>query len=356
MGLTSLTLRDFRCFNHAELAFSPGFNLVWGANASGKTTILEGIFLLGRGRSFRSGHLDPVVRLGSKGFQVIGQLTTSIGATTIGLERQQGSLTVRVGGRPAAGIAELAETLPVQLVDSQAHLLIEGGPRHRRQFMDWGVFHVEPAFFAAWRRYHRAMQQRNVLLRSRGSSRQISSWDSELVQSGELIDKFRRRYMETLSKTAQLWAREALGDLQVALDYRPGWPEDQSLAAALAASRERDQQQGTTQTGPHRADILIRVDGRPARDRISRGQEKTLAGTLLLAQTAVYGQETGRSCVLLLDDLPSELDPAHLARFTSQVIATRAQTVITAINPEHLPTNIQPRMFHVEQGKITQMV
>lgn len=356
MGLISLSLRDFRCFDHVELALSPGLNLVWGPNASGKTSILEGIFLLGRGRSFRSGHLESVVRLGKKGFQAVGQLTGPSGATTIGLERREGSLIVRVGGRPASGIAQLAETLPVQLLDSQSHLLIEGSPRHRRQFLDWGVFHVEPAFYPVWRRYHRAMQQRNASLRRGTSTQQIGSWDTELAQSGGVIDDFRRRYLDVFTKTARLWAGQALGDLEVEFEYRAGWPAGQSLAEALAASRDRDREQGTTQTGPHRADILIKVDGRAARDRISRGQEKTLAGTLLLAQAAVYGQESGRSCVLLLDDLPSELDPAHLARFTSQVVATGAQTVITAISPDHLPTDIQPRMFHVEQGKVVQMV
>ncbi|MGH8372027.1 MAG: DNA replication/repair protein RecF, partial [Gammaproteobacteria bacterium] len=275
---------------------------------------------------------------------------------TVGLGREQGSLKVRIGGRPAAGLAELAETLPVQLVDNQAHLLVDGSPRHRRQFVDWGVFHVEPAFIAVWRRYQRALQQRNALLRGGRSAREIAGWDNELAGSGELLDKFRRRYLEGFSRTAELWAQGALGELAVNLEYRPGWTEGQTLGEALAANRERDRQQGGTQVGPHRADLSIKVDGRPARDRVSRGQEKALAGTLLLAQTAVYRMATGRSCVLLLDDLPSELDSEHLARFVDQVVTTGAQTVITAISRDSLPASLSPRVFHVEQGKISQMV
>lgn len=356
MGLISLSLRDFRCFDYAELEFSPEINLVCGANASGKTSVLEGIFLIGRGRSFRSGHLDPVSRSGSNGFQAVAHVSTPFGLTTVGLGRQQGGLKARIGGRPAAGLAELAETLPVQLVDNQAHLLVDGSPRHRRQFVDWGVFHVEPAFISVWRRYQRALRQRNSLLRDGRPAREIAGWDSEVAGAGELLDKFRRRYLEDFSKTAEQWAQGALGELTVSLHYHPGWPEGQALGEVLAANRDRDRQQGGTQAGPHRADVLIKVDGRPARDRISRGQEKALAGTLLLAQTAVYRTATGRSCVLLLDDLPSEFDPEHLARFIDQIVATGAQTVITAIDRQSLPESICPRVFHVEQGKITQMV
>lgn len=356
MGLIGLTLRDFRCFESAELALSPQINLIWGANASGKTSILEAIFLLGRGRSFRSAHLDPVSRFGSGRFQVVGSISTPFGLISAGISRQQGQLSVRLGGRPAGGLAELAETLPVQLVDNQAHLLVDGSPRHRRQFLDWGVFHVEPAFFVAWRRYQRALRQRNTLLRNGRPEREISSWDAELAGAGELLDGFRRHYLETFAKTARHWAQEALGGLPVELEYHPGWPHGQTLAGALAAGQNRDRQQGGTQAGPHRADLVIKVEGRPARDRISRGQEKVLAGTLLLAQTVVYRDSTGRPCTLLLDDLPSELDPEYLARFIGRVAASGAQTVMTAINPAALSGLVGPRMFHVEQGKITQMV
>lgn len=356
MGLIGLTLHDFRCFDHAELEFSSDINLIWGANASGKTSVLEAVFLIGRGRSFRSAHLDPLSRFGSAGFQVVGRVSSPVGMTHVGLGRAQGSLNVRIGGRPATGLAELAETLPVQLMDSQAHLLVDGSPHHRRQFVDWGVFHVEPTFFAVWRRYHRALRQRNALLRNNKPAREIAGWDNEVAGSGELLDKSRRRYLERFSETAEKWANEALGEAKIGLEYRPGWPDGQGLAEALIVGRERDRQQGGTQVGPHRADILIKVDGHPARDRISRGQEKTLAGTLLLAQTALYRAATGKSCVLLLDDLPSELDREYLTRFTDQIIATGAQTIITAINREDLPREIQPRVFHVEQAKITQMV
>lgn len=356
MGLISLSLRDFRCFSQADLTFSPEINLIWGANASGKTSILEAVFLLSRGRSFRASHLDPVSRYGTPGFQVVGQATAAAGKTTIGLRREKGSLIARIAGRTATSLAQLAEALPVQLLDNQAHLLVDGSPRHRRQFLDWGVFHVEPGFFAVWRRYQRALQQRNALLRKARPVREISAWDAEIASSGEQLDKFRRDYLGLLSKTAEQWAQTALGGLPTTLEYRSGWAEDRTLLEALIANQQRDRQQGATQSGPHRADVLIKVAGHPARERISRGQEKALAGTLLLAQSAVYRAVTSRTCVLLLDDLPSELDPEYLDRFVQQIGMTGAQTLITAIKPEDLPSSIHATVFHVEQGKIAQML
>ncbi|HET7922772.1 MAG TPA: DNA replication/repair protein RecF [Gammaproteobacteria bacterium] len=355
MGLTRLSLRDFRCFEYAELTLSPGINLIRGANASGKTSVLEAAFLLGRGRSFRSAHLDPISRFNSAGFQVVGQLSTPA-PTTIGLARTQGQLQVRLNGRPASGLAELAETFPVQIMDSQTHLLVGGGPRHRRQFLDWGVFHVEPAFFPVWRRYQRALRQRNALLRIGRPEREVHGWDAELILAGEQLDGFRRRYLDRFSETATHWAGQALDGLAIQLDYHPGWAAGQTLAESLSAGHVRDRQQGGTQSGPHRADLHIRVEGRPARERISRGQEKALAGTLLLAQTAIHGELTGRQSLLLLDDLPSELDPAFLARFVAQVQATRAQTILTAIDPGAVLRLTEARVFHVEQGKIAQMI
>ncbi|MDE2091517.1 MAG: DNA replication and repair protein RecF, partial [Gammaproteobacteria bacterium] len=248
------------------------------------------------------------------------------------------------------------ESFPVQLVDSQAHLLVNGGPRYRRQFLDWGVFHVEPDFFPAWQRYRRILRQRNALLRSGKPTRELTSWDRELISSGEILDRSRRDYLAVFASQAARWARQALGEMEVGLEYRPGWPDDLSLQEALKGSADRDRQTGTTQVGPHRADILIKVAEKAAQARVSRGQEKVLAGALLLAQAALYRSIRGRACTLLLDDLAAELDAAHLARFLDMVDETSAQVFLTAIEPSPLITTKADRVFHVKQGEISRMV
>jgi DNA replication and repair protein RecF len=352
MGLLSLSLRNFRCFEAADLEFAPKLNLIAGKNASGKTSLIESIFLLSRGRSFKTATMESVVQTGAAGFLITGRVTSQSGSFPIGLARKGGQLQARIDGQAAASLAQLSESFPVQLVDNEAHQLIGGGPRRRRQYLDWGVFHVEPAFFPVWRRYQRALRQRNTLLRGGKSQKEVSSWDGELVSQGEALDAFRRSYLANLSPIAKAWASQALGGHEISLEYRSGWPEGKCFLESLSMVIKRERAVGMTLVGPHRADMVVCVDGESAQERVSRGQEKALVGALLLAQVAVYRTLTGQSCTLLLDDLEAELDKQHLERFLDRVEETGAQTYITAIAPSSLITGREVKVFHVKQGKI----
>ncbi|HVC28978.1 MAG TPA: DNA replication/repair protein RecF [Gammaproteobacteria bacterium] len=356
MGLSNISLRNFRCFTSAEVEFAPNLNLIYGENAAGKTSLIESIFLLGRGRSFKTANLGSAVYSGANGFQINGQVNYLSTPMRIGLVRDGSQLQATIGGNALATLAQLSEILPIQLIDSQVHQLIRGGPRCRRQFLDWGVFHVEPIFFPAWRRYQRALRQRNSLLRNGKSKREVESWDGELVSQGETLDRLRRQYMANLLPTAKSWASQALGGLDINLEYRPGWPESQRLLESLQYAFDRDLNSGTTLFGPHRAEMLIKVDGKVAQEWISSGQEKVLAGSLLLAQAAVYRSLTGRPCTLLLDDLAAELDPYHLTRFLERIDETHAQTHVTSIEASPLIRERATKLFHVKQGKIDSMI
>ena len=356
MALSRFSLRDFRCFQSIELDFSPRANLIHGDNASGKTSLLEALFFLSRGRSFRTSKAESLVRHGAEGFLLSGQASDGSGTVPVGIARTPAGLEARVGGAPAQSLAQLAERLPVQLLDASAHQLIEGGPRHRRQFLDWGVFHVEPGFVSAWRRYQRALKQRNTLLRKRAAESLLKTWEPELVAAGQAMDQSRQAYIAQLEPVALNWASRLLGGLDLKLRYLRGWAEGKTLEEALETSRNRDREQGTTQTGPHRAEIAIEIRGLPAQQQVSRGQQKVLAGGLLLAQAAYLHQSTGRQCLLLLDDLAAELDASHLGRFLELVQETGAQTFLTSVEATRLPTWTDAWMFHVEHGKITKLV
>ena len=354
--LTRLALRDFRCFTEFELDLSPRANLITGDNASGKTSFLEAVFFLGRARSFRTPKSEQLIRHGAEGFLLSGQLQGDAGNIPIGIAKSPKGLEARVGGGPAESLAQLAEQMPVQLFDAGAHQLIEGGPRHRRQFLDWGVFHVEPGFLGAWRRYQRALKQRNTLLRQRAGEELLKTWEPELATAGAVLNQSRRGYINDLKSLALDWASRLLGGAELSLEYLQGWPEGKTLAEALAAGRQRDREQGVTQAGPHRAELVIRVAGVAADESVSRGQQKVLAGALLLAQ-AMYLRETrDQHCVLLLDDLAAELDRAHLGRFHDLVEETEAQVFLTSVEVERAGSWPDAAMFHVEQGRIHRMV
>lgn len=356
MPLSRLTLRDFRCFAALELDLAPRANLILGDNASGKTSLLEAVFVLSRGRSFRTSKTENLVRQGAAGFLISAMSATASGTVPMGLARQGEALEARIGGAPAQSLAELTERLPVQLFDSSAHQLIEGGPRHRRQFLDWGTFHVEQGFLPAWRRYQRALKQRNSALKQKAPEALLKTFEPDLAQAGTVLDQYRRDYLAQLEPVAVDWARRLLGPVDLGLRYLRGWGEGKTLEEALAGNRNLDREQGVTRSGPHRAEMAIEIGGSAAALQVSRGQQKVLSGALLLAQAAYLRQSTGRHCVLLLDDLAAELDRGHLGRFLELVRETEAQVFLSSVEKERLPAWEDARLFHVEHGKMAKPV
>jgi DNA replication and repair protein RecF len=318
--------------------------------------LLEAIFFLSRGRSFRTSKSDNLVRQGAEGFLISAMSAEASGTVPLGLSRKGGVLEARIGGAPAQNLAELTERLPVQIFDSGAHQLIEGGPRGRRQFLDWGTFHVEQGFLATWRRYQRALKQRNTALKQKAPEALIKTFEPDLAQAGTVLDQYRRDYLAQLEPAAVDWARRLLGPMDLGLRYLRGWGEDKTLEEALGHNRSIDREQGVTRSGPHRAEMAIAISGAPAVQQVSRGQQKVLAGALLLAQAAYLRQSSGRQCVLLLDDLAAELDRGHLSRFLELVRETQAQVFLSSVEKERLPAWGDARLFHVEHGKIAKLV
>ncbi len=356
MTLAAIEIRDFRCIEHARLDFDSRFTLITGENASGKTSLLEAIFFLSCGRSFRSPQLDALIRNGTAAFSAVGQVNSASNAlVTLGVRGSRQGTEIRLGGKPATGFAEMAEALPVQIIDPEVHRLLEDGPGHRRRFLDWGVFHVERSFVGAWRRYQRALRQRNAALKARLPPAQVRVWDSELVEAGNLIAEQRYAYLQLLSPWASEFGKQLLG-LDVQLSLQQGWPGDRAFEVALGESWTRDVLRGATSVGPHRADLVVRVDGMVAKDRVSRGQQKLLAAALLLAQTQHRATGGGTLTALLVDDPAAELDVDNLQRLLSLVVQIPAQLVVTALDESRLGLRLAGQTFHVEQGKTRPML
>lgn len=353
MSLVSFSARQFRCFSSVDLGFSPRLNIIEGKNASGKTSLLEAIFVLSRGRSFRTSHLDETVKLGNTGFELQGRVNRGPSDISVGVVRTSGHLEVRIANKPAENVSQLADILPVQVLDGHAHKLISSGPKFRRQLLDWGTFHVEPGFRGVWRGYMQALKQRNAALRANKPEHEISIWDLGLVTLGAKLHDLRRRYLDDFSPHAAQWASAALGSMDVEFAYRRGWPEGQDLLFALKSTIKRDRILRATSAGPHRADLLIKVGKRPANEILSRGQEKVLASVLLLAQADLYKQRTGLASSLLLDDLTAELDSEHVAALLRSIRHIDMQAIATTI--DRLPRELyeEANVFHVEHEKLS---
>jgi DNA replication and repair protein RecF len=249
---------DVRCLIDFSLEPASGTNLLVGDNGAGKTSVLESMFLLGRGRSFRAANLASVASTGKTAFAIRGRVSSEEQqrVRTVGLKWTQGRTTGQIDSRDAESLAELARAFPVEVIDTQVQEIVRGGPGQRRRYLDWGVFHVEHVFIDAWRRYSRALKQRNAALRQPSGISMAKAWEEELSVSGTLLNEARSRYVERLVEDVGDVVEDLLG-APISVTYAKGWPEAMTLAEALDRGRERDAQRGATSVGPHRADLEI---------------------------------------------------------------------------------------------------
>ncbi|MCC6134884.1 MAG: DNA replication/repair protein RecF [Candidatus Contendobacter sp.] len=359
MRVTALDIAGFRNLRRISLACGPGLNLILGPNASGKTSLLEALYFLGRGRSFRTRQPRDLIQTGVALFRIVAWLAGRDGRRIpVGVERDAHALTARIGGAPTRSLAELARQAPVLLLNPDSHRLLEDGPQLRRRFMDWGLFHAEPGFLESWRRYGTALRHRNAALRTGSANRTVDAWDGELATAATVLDSWREAFCKALEGALAPLAVATLGMAGVQVDYRRGWPLEpfeRGFADWLREGRDQDRKQGHTRIGPHRADFTLRIAGRPSGDALSRGQQKLLVIALVLAQAELYQRHAGASCILLIDDLPAELDAGNRERVMQTLAGLDAQLFITALEPGLL--NAAPwreaRVFQLADGVIT---
>lgn len=362
MSLTHLHIRQFRNISEAELAPHPRINLICGANGAGKTSVLEAVSLLGRGRSFRSHKLKPLIQQDAANLVVFGRLTTGGQQQRIGIERNRSADQdqFRIDGERVSSAADLAQLLPLQTIFSDTFALLTGGPGERRQFLDWLVFHVKHDFYETWRQGQQALKQRNSLLRSgRIAAEILAPWTHLLCQQAERLDQLRAEVFALFLVEFRQLSEEVQIFRGLSMDYLRGWPSEQSLADVLVQQLPRDSQLGYTQQGPQRADLRFRLGRQPAQDILSRGQQKLLVCALRVCAARVFKQATGKSCLFLVDDLPAELDLAYRGLLIQWLSALECQVFITGVSRQDLlagweQLNLPYKMFHVEQGKVSE--
>ncbi|HEX5306522.1 MAG TPA: DNA replication/repair protein RecF [Dyella sp.] len=357
MRVEKLRVQSLRCLDDVSLELAPGINVFVGANGAGKTSLLEAVFLLSHGRSFRAGARDALLQRGAGALAVYAELLRSDGRRPrLGLGREGARWQARVDGENAP-ISQLVGECAVVSFDPGSHALIAAGAEERRRFLDWGVFHVEPNFLGTWRRYQRALKQRNSLLRSgEGDSGLYRPWEQELDDTAAAITRWRESYLDELLRLVSSYAAQLLPELgAVALRYRQGWGEEASLRESLATQRHRDMARGHTTQGVHRADWAIAYEHAPLREHLSRGQEKLTAVACLLAQAELFAHHAGEWPIVCIDDLASELDQLHQQALIAQLRDASAQVLISGTDcPVSLRT--AAHLFHVEQGRVAPLL
>lgn len=358
-GLQTLGITDFRNIESSHLGFSPGLNLITGPNAAGKTSLLEAIYCLGRAHSFRASDADRLIRDGQPSWRLVGRVGLAGGLEIpVGIERCPGKYRIHMEGRPVSRLSDLAGRLPVHIMSGDSTNILNGGPRHRRQTLDWALFHVEQCYRDAWQRYARALRQRNASLRSQVPIGQVTVWNTELIDAAMMLDRLRHHYLDELASYLQAELAILLPGIRLTLHYRSGWAQDKTLAAALEHSLERDRAQGYTHSGPHRGDFILCVGDKPVANSFSRGQQKATVLAFLLGQVKLQHDMAAPQGAFLLDDLASEMDADHQARIMAALAELQAQVFVTAIDPQALQGDDWPvnKRFHVEHGEIEEVL
>lgn len=390
MTVLSISTHNFRNLADQELKFHPNFNLIYGANGSGKTSLLEAIYSLTSGSSFRTKKLESIIKrvssesVGYSGeksnnfssvahdsftlFGLVNNVAVGPSGTKIGIRKSLNDRTkIKIDGELLSSAMELARICPTTVIEPANSNLLVGASQLRRKFLDWGVFHVEHSFAPNWKYYAHSLKQRNALLKYQNySGGSIDSsiheiWATKLSEFGEQLDLLRKGYfvefVENLDLVLELFEFSERDNLR--LSYRRGWDRSTSLFDALMSNIDKDLTRKFTSVGPHRMDVRIGVGSSPAIEVLSRGQQKLLVVAMHIAQVMTLKASTGSSCLVLLDDLAAELDQTNTNIVLNKLFELDAQLVCTATDVSvfdlsALKEQQNFKMFHVEHGLISE--
>lgn len=358
MLIQNIRIINFRNIVLSDLNPSPNFNFIFGPNGAGKTSLLEAIYCLGLGKSFRNPSLRRCVLHDAEHFQ--------LGATISEKEPQQSTSSQirfsksRQGARKATldnelqtSMVNIAQLLPVQYVGVDTNDLFLMGAQYRRRFLDWGVFHVEHRFYQVWRDYNKLLKQRNVLIKQKAVRSELEAWDDCLDVLARDLDVFRASYIHALTVYMNdLWSEFGFKG-RVEMIYRRGWDAGKSFRQCLRDNYHKEISVGYSIAGPQRANIVFRCDGHLVSETFSQGQQKLLSYILRLSQGLLMKEKTKRSSVYIIDDLPSEFDLDRIQRVINILQSLNAQVFVTAVEDsvcDKLSDMEGSSMFHVEHG------
>jgi len=360
MTLQQLTVHHIRNLKHVDIFPGQGVNIFYGDNGSGKTSLLEAIHFLATTRTFRSRVAEPLINHDETSATVFGRLEDQDGTHhALGVSRdRQGQREVRIDGQRQFLASQLAELLPLRFIGPDSVQLLTGTPDQRRQYLNWGMFHVEHGFWSVWKQANHCLRQRNALLKlPKINRKELLVWTQSLAQADEHLHHLRQQYISQLTPVVTQLVEELLDRKGFELAYHPGWSSGRSIAEALEQQTEADIERGYTNSGHHRAEIRVKLAGQEVQDTLSRGEMKLVAWAMLLAQGRLNDLADGREVCYLIDDLAAELDPERRDRVRKALMASRAQIFVTTVTREteadHWPGTTQ-QLFHVKQGGIEQ--
>ncbi|MCF7988703.1 MAG: DNA replication/repair protein RecF [Methylovulum sp.] len=355
MSLLKLDIHHVRNILKESIHPSPGINFIIGNNASGKSSLLEAIFILGRAKSFRSTSIKSVIHFGASHLIVSAQVLQSDGCNLqVGIQLDGKDADIRINQQANQQKSDLAYILPTQLIHPKSYELLDGGAQLRREFLDWGVFNDDKSFLTAWRTYKRAISHRNALLKAK-QSHLLHIWDKEVVYYGTIVNKSRSNYLQKFRPIFFEIIKHFLPINLIDIEFVDGWDVALNFEDVLRRDIEKDLRYGFTHSGPHRCDFLLKLDNRLARDFVSRGQLKLIILSLKLAQIQLLTKGDTNPACILIDDFAAELDNEFRKSLLGFLSSLSCQTFITTNEFSDfgdLNKISTFKVFHMEHGHI----
>ena len=352
MWVERVEIGDMRNLRDVRLSLDPGLNVFLGRNAQGKTTLLEAVAVLARGRSFRTEDVRTLVRRGADGFASRGRSVSADRATDLAVEVTPQGRRLRVDGRDVPP-REYHGRLEVAVYSTDRLKVVRGPMRERRQYVDRQAAALWPAYRQVLREYERVVLQRNAALASRSGD--LEAWDERLADAGGRLRQRRACYVRRLQQALAegFSPRGESYSIEVAPAGTEGEAVHQEALRAEIASRRGDERRaGRSLAGPHRDPVALTVDGQDAAAYASSGQARSLLLALALASLDVYRAETGSAAVALLDDLDSELDEERATAVCAEV-AGKGQALVTTAHADWARRlGERGRLFAVEDGRV----
>jgi DNA replication and repair protein RecF len=351
MILSDLKINDLRTLSSVHLKLNPRFNCITGPNGSGKTSVLEALYLLSCGHSFRSREITPIISFDQSALTVFARAEDN---STISIQKSSTSATqIKLNNQFCSTTSQLAYALPCQVFYSEIFQIIDAGPTVRRAILDWGLFHVKPPYLELLKQYKKVLKQRNALLKRKAPYPHFIPWDLQLCDLALQIDELRAEFFI-------LWQEQfykvlsQLTQTNCSISYYKGWDRrgtGKPLLELLEEHFQSDIQRQFTQYGAHQADFIIESQDHKAKNILSRGQQKIILIALKLAQSLLLD----KPCLYLFDDLPAELDDKHLERLFAFLSAHPGQSIITSLNqiPQlNIDTN-EINLFSINSGHLS---
>lgn len=353
--IEKLLVSGLRNIDELSLEPSAGINVIEGENGAGKTSILEAIHILATSRSFRTPKVQQAIAHESDHFTVSSVFSDGERSLSAGIEKKKDSFKAVLNRQKIQSISNITRVLPVLAMHPTSFMLLTGVPGLRRAFLDWGCFYFNSDFNQHWKKYNRILSQRNASLRMHSSVKNIIVWDEPLVKHALEIDRYRNNYLSELNKHVVAITKKIGLEHKLSLEYRSGWGKGEKLKQVVASQLERDMQAGFTWSGPHRGDLVVKMDQHKVNDVASRGQLKLIILILILSQAIHFTTDKKMPCILLLDDLPSEFDNNHLLKIIKLVKQLKSQAFITMIDSTTYPfiDEYLDQTFHVEHGSLS---